>query len=351
MREQTNSQNVVYYLHGDHLGSTSLSTDANGAVVARQLYYPYGEERWSSGTLTTDYGFTGQRREQGIGLYDYNARFYDPALGRFVSADTIVPSPGDPQAWNRYSYVLGNPLKYIDPTGHCATNGYGSCGGSRDSDWKTSGKLSPGSQVLASMAYEHYLEDPDYFVRLYFNDPNSDELGHLSDYAQYHDGVYVENLLRLGDVGVISAGLYRDLANDYEAGKIDRDTFLRQSIQVLGSVIVGVILDQSTSTQSSRSARRQVMRDLGIPTSQQPSEIYVSSDGRTSYVYEVTAPGGGTRKMIVTQHPFDVNHGAHWEGGVVKLDDFGDPVLNPYGIPRYYNLVDGLPKPRSPYSP
>ncbi|MCP4593679.1 MAG: hypothetical protein GY842_23330, partial [bacterium] len=57
---------VVQYLHGDHLGSTSLSTDANGAVVARQLYYPYGEERWSSGTLTSDYGFTGQRRDVGI---------------------------------------------------------------------------------------------------------------------------------------------------------------------------------------------------------------------------------------------------------------------------------------------
>ncbi|MCP4526377.1 MAG: RHS repeat-associated core domain-containing protein [Aestuariibacter sp.] len=100
---------VVQYLHGDHLGSTSLSTNSNGAVVARQLYYPYGEERWSSGTLTTDYGFTGQRRERGIGLYDYNARFYDPALGRFVSADTIVPDPGNPQSFNRYSYVRNNP--------------------------------------------------------------------------------------------------------------------------------------------------------------------------------------------------------------------------------------------------
>ncbi|MCP4529086.1 MAG: RHS repeat-associated core domain-containing protein [Aestuariibacter sp.] len=87
---------------------------------SRTLYYPYGEERWSAsgGTLTTDYGFTGQRRERGIGLYDYNARFYDPALGRFVSADTIVPDHTNPQSLNRFSYVVGNPLKFKDPTGH-----------------------------------------------------------------------------------------------------------------------------------------------------------------------------------------------------------------------------------------
>ncbi|MCP4536565.1 MAG: RHS repeat-associated core domain-containing protein [Chloroflexi bacterium] len=113
---------VVQYLHADHLGSTSLATDENGveAPGSHTLYYPYGEERWSAsgGTLTTDYGFTGQRRERGIGLYDYNARFYDPVLGRFISADTIVPDPGNPQSLNRYSYVLGNPLRYIDPSGH-----------------------------------------------------------------------------------------------------------------------------------------------------------------------------------------------------------------------------------------
>ncbi|MDY7077419.1 MAG: RHS repeat-associated core domain-containing protein [Chloroflexota bacterium] len=79
---------------------------ASGAEVtnSRTLYYPYG----------------GQRNEAGIGLMDYNARFYDPFLGRFISADTIVPEPGNPQSLNRYSYVLGNPLKYRDPSGHWA---------------------------------------------------------------------------------------------------------------------------------------------------------------------------------------------------------------------------------------
>ncbi|MCP4597140.1 RHS repeat-associated core domain-containing protein, partial [Neptuniibacter sp.] len=109
---------VVQYLHGDHLGSTSLTTDESGAMVARQLYHPYGTTRYSEGTLATDFGFTGQRNVAGTGLVFMHARFYDPALGRFVSADTIVPDPRNPQSLNRYSYVYNRPLVYIDPDGH-----------------------------------------------------------------------------------------------------------------------------------------------------------------------------------------------------------------------------------------
>lgn len=48
----------------------------------------------------------------------YNARFYDPSIGRFLTPDTIVPDVTDAQAFNRYAYVLNNPIKYTDPTGH-----------------------------------------------------------------------------------------------------------------------------------------------------------------------------------------------------------------------------------------
>ena len=118
MRVGEEGGDAVYYLHTDHLGSTSLTTDSGGAVVARQLYHPYGEVRWSEGTLPTDFGFTGQRLDSGTGLVFMHARYYHPGLGRFISADTIVLNPGNPQSLNRYSYVLGNPLKYIDPSGH-----------------------------------------------------------------------------------------------------------------------------------------------------------------------------------------------------------------------------------------
>jgi RHS repeat-associated protein len=107
---------VRFYLHADHLGSASLTTDGSGSVVSEMRYYPYGETR--SGGAPTDRRYTGQREENGLGLYDYVARRYDPVLGRFLQADTIVPEPGDPQSLNRYSYVNNNPLRYVDPTGH-----------------------------------------------------------------------------------------------------------------------------------------------------------------------------------------------------------------------------------------
>ena len=109
---------TVVWLHGDHLGSTSLTTGGSGNVGARQAYYPFGATRWVTGTLPTDFGFTGQRNQSTIKLYDYHARFYDPYVGRFISADTIVPEPGNPQALNRYSYVNNRPLVYVDPSGH-----------------------------------------------------------------------------------------------------------------------------------------------------------------------------------------------------------------------------------------
>jgi RHS repeat-associated protein len=115
MRQGSSTLN---YLLSDHLGSTSLATDSSGAEVGELRYYAYGKTRYTSGSTPTSYRFTGQREDATIGLYFYNARFYDATLGRFVQADSIVPEPGNPQALNRYSYCLGNPLRYVDPTGY-----------------------------------------------------------------------------------------------------------------------------------------------------------------------------------------------------------------------------------------
>ncbi len=108
----------VAWIHGDHLGSASLTTDINRITTGEMRYYPYGEARGTS-TVPTDQRYTGQREEVSTGLYDYNARYYDAALGRFIQADTIVPDPRNPQMLNRYSYTAGNPIRYNDPDGHC----------------------------------------------------------------------------------------------------------------------------------------------------------------------------------------------------------------------------------------
>ena len=72
----------------------------------------------STGATPTDYLCTGQRLEAEIGLYFYNARFYDAKLGRFAQADTIIPGAGNVLALDRYAYVQNNPLRYTDPSGH-----------------------------------------------------------------------------------------------------------------------------------------------------------------------------------------------------------------------------------------
>ena len=95
----------VYWIHSDHLGSASLTTNISGQVVSEMRFYPFGEVRWQNGTIPTDRTFTSQLAEPtGLGsLMNYNAREYSPVLGRFLSADTIVPKASAPQSFNRYS--------------------------------------------------------------------------------------------------------------------------------------------------------------------------------------------------------------------------------------------------------
>jgi RHS repeat-associated protein len=114
------SGSTLYYLLADQLGSTSLTTNASGAPIAEIRYKPWGEVRASNGTTPTNYTYTGQYSNMGdFGLMFYNARWYDPAIGRFAQADTIIPSSQGVQAWDRYAYSNNNPILYTDPSGHC----------------------------------------------------------------------------------------------------------------------------------------------------------------------------------------------------------------------------------------
>jgi len=73
----------------------------------------------------TNRGYTGHEMDDEVGLINMNARVYDPYLGRFMSADPVLPDAYDMQSFNRYSYVLNNPLKYTDPTGNTPNSATG----------------------------------------------------------------------------------------------------------------------------------------------------------------------------------------------------------------------------------
>jgi RHS repeat-associated protein len=105
------------FLLTDLLGSVvaSISNTANSAaVLGNQVYGPYGNGSYSKGTITTPKGYTGQYNDALTTLDYYNARYYDPAVGVFLSADT---ASGNMAGMNPYAYVDGNPETHSDPTG------------------------------------------------------------------------------------------------------------------------------------------------------------------------------------------------------------------------------------------
>ncbi len=119
MRLVDGATNPTCWLLNDHLGSTAITADANGTKTAELRFKAWGESRFTYGSTPTTYRYTGQREQSQLSIYFYGARWYDPALSRFLSPDSIVPLQSQGvQAWDRYAYVNNNPLTYNDPDGH-----------------------------------------------------------------------------------------------------------------------------------------------------------------------------------------------------------------------------------------
>ncbi len=103
------------YYHADHLGSPRLVTNSSHAAIETWKYWPYGDEAVTSPT-SQRLRFAGMERDIEASHYYDHARNEDFNLGRFLRPDPVQGGYG-PQAWNRYSYVLGNPLSLVDPWG------------------------------------------------------------------------------------------------------------------------------------------------------------------------------------------------------------------------------------------
>ena len=108
---------ALYYLT-DQVDSVKVVVNDRGKPVTRTEYLPYGETWFTEGDEGNAPKFNSQELDRETNYYFYNARYYDPEIARFVTADNLVDNESDTQGWNRFSYVKGNPVVYKDPSGH-----------------------------------------------------------------------------------------------------------------------------------------------------------------------------------------------------------------------------------------
>ena len=121
------AEDVVEVVITDALGNIRVITDDQGNVLERHDYLPFGEE-CTTGPCGSNPGvgsgqprkFTGKERDAETGLDYFGARYYGSTIGRFTTVDPFLDQREalvDPQRWNRYSYGLNNPFRYVDPDG------------------------------------------------------------------------------------------------------------------------------------------------------------------------------------------------------------------------------------------
>lgn len=118
-------ESFLYFTGRDHLGSITHYIDQSGQLVEEVSYDAWGRRRnandWTFNNIpaliNTQRGYTGHEHLETFDIINMNGRLYDPILGRMLSPDPLVQSPGYTQNYNRYSYCWNNPLKYTDPSG------------------------------------------------------------------------------------------------------------------------------------------------------------------------------------------------------------------------------------------
>ncbi len=127
----------IFYFHSDHLGSSTVLTDASGYAYQLFLNLPFGEtmaEQRRSGTFNNVYKFNGKELDANTGLYYYGARYYNPRISNWLSVDPIAlwqpvqetqhyiegqHNGGyfNPKNMSVYGYTYQNPIVYVDPNG------------------------------------------------------------------------------------------------------------------------------------------------------------------------------------------------------------------------------------------
>jgi RHS repeat-associated protein len=341
--------------------------DSSGGLLNHIVYDSYGQVvSQSNPSVDVRYGYTGRDLDPESGLNYYRARYYDAATGRFISEDPIGFGGDDA---NLYRYVLNSPIKLTDPFGLDSVSN--PIGGTPGLDIA----LGIGAGLAAADEYRR------------------NQLGDVMDLVQSSTapppletarGGLAENIGRqiptaesaMPTVDFDEPSAPRDTAHEPLSDEVLRELssnaareFEQRCQEMLeqlrreasGPYIIrtgsgdefnpnggGFDLGDAPSlrdliltvdnNQGSNGARRQVMREQGIPTSQTPSSQSINESGR-EYQYQVPKAGGGTEIISVQQQTLDRSHPGqgHWEAGRVKLDDAGNPRMNRYNRPQLRN--------------
>ncbi len=114
-RPLTGNTTTIRYLHTDALGSPIAKTNASGAIIETSEYEPYG--RLLNRANDNRAGYTGHVMDAASGLVYMQQRYYDPALGVFLSVDPVASNMNNAWNFNRYNYAANNPYRFTDPDG------------------------------------------------------------------------------------------------------------------------------------------------------------------------------------------------------------------------------------------
>ena len=177
----TSASGPAYYRHTDHLGSSRFASTPSQTLYSDTAYSPFGEPYASSGAI--DNSFTGQNQDTLAGLYDFLYREHDPNQGRWTRPDPAglaAVNITNPQSWNRYSYVLNNPLNLVDPYGmNDCPDGKDTCGD--DPSCPDCG--APGVDIFGSPFYG------------YGNPANGCDLGDITNCADQEDNRAIASMI------------------------------------------------------------------------------------------------------------------------------------------------------------
>ena len=270
-KDPDNYENLQFFYHPDHLGSSSFITNLDGEVVQHIEYVPFGEvfieERNS--VWNTPYLFNAKEFDEETGLYYYGARYYSSRMSMWIATD---PLQEDNNATSSYTYTFNNPVKYTDPDGRIPL----------ETVWDAAN---------VSLGITSLIENI--------------KQGNVG--AACVDGLGVVLDAAATVVPYVPGGVSTGIKT-YRAGKAAAKT-IRATAPAKTTKVVKAVNGKSSNV-SRRAAFRQAKRDAGVPTSQNfntHKRVDAAKNGKSGrkgieYEFTIETPYGASENRFVQDH-------------------------------------------------